>query len=277
VFTIVARNYLPYARVLAASLSRNNPQSRLTVVILDDPQRSIAQEPSFEIIHAGQLPFDSPSDLYTMAATYDVTELATAVKPWAFTHLFALGASVVIYLDPDIEVFDSLGPLEPLTREHGMVITPHVTEPLPQDGKRPDERDLLLTGIYNLGFLALAAATAKSVLPWWRERLRRSCLNDPAQGLFVDQRWIDFAPAFFEPLILKDPGYNIAYWNLPHRDLVRDGDRIVVNGWPLRFSTTAAFPLARPIFSRSISWRRRVSASARDRCSPRSANATPRR
>jgi glycosyltransferase involved in cell wall biosynthesis len=250
VFTIVARNYLAHARVLAASLARHNPNSRLQVVILDDPDRSISAEPSFEIIHAGELPFDPPSDLYTMAATYDVTELATAIKPWAFEHLFARGAAVVIYLDPDIEVFDSLGPLEPLTRARGMVLTPHVTEPLPEDGKRPENRDLLLSGIYNLGFLALSAEAAGTFLPWWRERLRRDCLNDIAHGLFVDQRWIDFAPALFEPAILKDPGYNVAYWNLPHRVLTLDGDRIVVNAdggtRPLRFFHFSGFSARTP-------------------------------
>jgi hypothetical protein len=112
---------------------------------------------------------------------------------------------------------------------------------MPQDGKRPDERDLLLAGIYNLGFIALSAEEGTRFLPWWRERLRRNCLNDPAEGLFVDQRWIDFAPALFEPAILKDPGYNVAYWNLPHRVLTHDGDRILVNGRPLRFFHYSGF------------------------------------
>ncbi|MEA2571123.1 MAG: hypothetical protein QOI24_3124 [Acidobacteriota bacterium] len=241
VFTIIARNYLAHARVLANSLARHNPDVRLRVIVLDDPDRLIAAEPSFEIIRAEDLPFDPPSDFHTMAAIYDVTELATAVKPWAFEYVFDCGASVAIYLDPDIEVFDSLGALEPLTQAHGMLLTPHVTEPLPRDGKRPDERDLLVSGIYNLGFLALSSERAKTFLPWWRERLRRDCLSDPAAGLFVDQRWLDFAPALFEPWILKDPGYNVAYWNLPHRDLTRDGDRILVNGRPLRFFHFSGF------------------------------------
>jgi glycosyltransferase involved in cell wall biosynthesis len=181
-----------------------------------------------------------------MAAIYDVTELATAVKPWAFQYLFARGATVVIFLDPDIEVFDSLGSLETLTREHGMVLTPHITKPLPQDGKSPSERDLLQSGTYNLGFLALSAGKAQAFLPWWSERLRRDCLNDAAGGLFVDQRWIDFAPTLFEPHILKDPGYNVAYWNLPHRALERDGDRILVNGHPLRFFHYSGFSARAP-------------------------------
>ncbi|MBV8517690.1 MAG: glycosyltransferase [Acidobacteria bacterium] len=240
VFTIIARNYLAHARVLAASLARHNPRARLQVVVFDDPQRSITDE-TFDVVHADELPFDPPSELFTMAAIYDVMELATAIKPWAFAHFFARGASVVIYLDPDIEVFDSLGPLETLTRAHGMLLTPHITAPLPRDGKRPDERDLLLSGVYNLGFLALSAEAANAFLPWWRAQLRRDCLNDAAEGLFVDQRWVDFAPAFFTPFVLKDPGYNVAYWNLPHRVLARDGERIVVNEQPLRFLHYSGF------------------------------------
>src|SRR5213075_216118 len=122
-----------------------------------------------------------------------------------------------------------------------MVITPHITEPLPDDGKRPDERDLLLAGIFNLGFLALSSGMRETFLPWWRERLRRNCLNEPAAGLFVDQRWIDFAPALFEPQILKSAGYNVAYWNLPHRVLTRDDERLLVNGEPLRFFHFSGF------------------------------------
>lgn len=241
VFTIIARNYLAHARVLAASLARHNPDARLHVVVLDDPDHSISEDPSFEIVHADALPFDPPSDFFVMAAIYDVTELATAIKPWAFEHFFANGAEAVIYLDPDIEVFDSLADIASLAREHGMVLTPHVTEALPQDGKRPDERDLLLAGIYNLGFLALSAESTKAFLPWWCERLRRNCVNAPADGMFVDQRWMDFAPALFDPFILKDPGANVAYWNLPHRALTREGEQVFVDGQPLRFFHFSGF------------------------------------
>jgi glycosyltransferase involved in cell wall biosynthesis len=241
VFTIIARNYLPYARVLAASLTRHNPGARLQVVMLDDPDRSVASERTLDVIQADDLPFVPRSDFHVMAAIYDVTELATAVKPWAFEHFFAAGAPIVIYLDPDIEIFDSLGALEALTREHGMLLTPHITEPLPYDGKRPDERDLLLAGIYNLGFLALSVAAAPTFLPWWRARLRRNCLNDPAAGLFVDQRWIDFAPVLFAPWIVRDAGYNVAYWNLPYRELTRENGRILVDGSPLRFFHFSGF------------------------------------
>src|SRR3712207_7315365 len=35
--------------------------------------------------------------------------------------------------------------------------------------------------------------------------------------------------------ILRDPGHNVAYWNLSSRRVTRDGDGYAVNGRPLRF------------------------------------------
>lgn len=59
--------------------------------------------------------------------------------------------------------------------------------------------------------------------------------------MFVDQRWIDFAPALFDAAIVDDSGMNVAYWNLPLLRLARDGERITVNGQPLRFFHFSGF------------------------------------
>ena len=59
----------------------------------------------------------------------------------------------------------------------------------------------------------------------------------PDSGFFVDQRWVDFAAGLVPHLtILRDPGYNLAYWNLPKRDLRWDAEHgYTVDGVPLRF------------------------------------------
>ena len=56
-------------------------------------------------------------------------------------------------------------------------------------------------------------------------------------GLFVDQRWCDHVPALFDKVkVVRDPGYNVASWNLSTRtvNVGKDG-AITVNGVPLRF------------------------------------------
>jgi len=52
---------------------------------------------------------------------------------------------------------------------------------------------------------------------------------------FVDQRWIDFVPGIFDAVVVRNPTYNVAYWNLDHRHLRWTGSGYEVEGEPLRF------------------------------------------
>lgn len=247
VCTVIARNYLPYARVLARSFREHHPEGRMTALVLDDLERELdpAVEP-FEIMHLDEL-IDT-QERHDMAMIYDVMELATAVKPFLLRRLLAGDAGMgsgsvgggrgggreILYLDPDIEVFSSLDFVLALAREHGVVLTPHITSPLPRDGKWPSEAAILASGVFNLGFVAVGSSSG-SFLEYWSERLRRDCIVDIENMLFVDQRWIDFAPGCFGPFVLRDPTVNVAYWNLDHRELSWNGDFYEINGEPLKF------------------------------------------
>ena len=137
--TIIAKNYLAQARVLARSFKEVHPDGNCTVLVIDDPTGFIdpAKE-QFELltIHDIGLP-----DAERMAAIYDVMELSTAVKPWLLRTLLARpGVDSVSYLDPDIQVFSSLIKIEEEAKAHGIVLTPHFTKPLPRDGRQPARR-----------------------------------------------------------------------------------------------------------------------------------------
>src|SRR4029077_19636361 len=123
------------------------------------------------------------------------------------------GADTVMYLDPDIEVLAPLDELGGLARDHAIVLIPHMLRPVPPDGRRPAQSDLAASGVFNLGFIALGADTG-AFLEWWGSCLRRDCLVALDKQLLVDQRLLDFLPAFFTPYIVRDPAYNVAYWNL---------------------------------------------------------------
>jgi|GEM_PF-6705598 hypothetical protein len=81
-----------------------------------------------------------------LARDYDVTELATAVKPNVLRYLLDRDYDRVFYFDPDIQVFAPLAAVMDPLEDNDIVLTPHVTEPVPLDGKRPTEIDLLRGG-----------------------------------------------------------------------------------------------------------------------------------
>ncbi len=246
--TIIASNYAAHARVLARSFAAQHPDGHCSVLVIDDAEGRIdpAGEP-FELIRLDEIGLPDPE---RMAAFYGVIELSTAVKPWLLRHLLDRdGVDAVTYLDPDIRVEDSLTEIDRRAREHGAVLTPHLTAPLPRDGRKPSEEDILVAGSYNLGFIALGAdgEIAGPLLEWWSERLEKECLIEPGDGLFVDQRWIDLAPGLWPGIdVLRDPAYNVAYWNLPQRRLEIDGDGYLVDGEPLRFFHFSGYDPRRP-------------------------------
>jgi glycosyltransferase involved in cell wall biosynthesis/SAM-dependent methyltransferase len=237
VCTIIAKNYLAHARVLTESFQRHHPDGRCFVLVIDETEGYIdpAQE-AFVLVRPEQIGLDAWDE---MRGAYDVMELSTAVKPWLLRHMLREhdDGSGIAYMDPDIQVASRMVELEETLREHAIVLTPHVLCGMPRDGRKPSETDILMAGVYNLGFIGLSNRDdAHLVLDWWSERLLTDCHVAPERGLFVDQRWVDFVPGLVSDLaILRDPTYNVAYWNLPERALERRGDGVVVNGRPLRF------------------------------------------
>jgi glycosyltransferase involved in cell wall biosynthesis len=247
VCTIIAKNYLAYARVLAKSLREHHPASRLWTLIVDDFEGYIdpANEPFIALT-----PADIGCDAFTqMALRYSVLELSTAVKPWLMQHLMRETGGPVTYLDPDIKIYGSLERLAELAARHGVVLTPHSMVPIPLDGRAPSQVDIMIAGVYNLGHITLAPTPeVDELIDWWSERLRRDCRVDPVWGYFVDQRWFDLAPGFLSDVaIVRDPEYNVAYWNLHARKLERDGGRWLVDGRPLAFFHFSGFDPDHPL------------------------------
>jgi hypothetical protein len=121
-----------------------------------------------------------------MAFYYDCMELSTALKPFFIRTLLREGH--VVYLDPDIEVLGDLGEIFEAVRTNDVVLTPHLTEPLPADGRRPELIDFVRVGQFNLGFLGVGRSECSLRLSeWWGKTLVENCASDLRRDLFTDQ------------------------------------------------------------------------------------------
>ena len=235
IFTICSKNYLARALCLYNSIKSFNPNVKFSLFLSD-----IIEYKDLGII------FDSANifylddlfnlnDISKITSKYDITELNTAIKATCFKKLMAIGCDRVLYLDPDIEVFDELDELNDLLRFHDAIVTPHINSQY-LDDFRPTDLDIITSGTYNFGFLALNnTEQVIGFLNWWETKLLNFCYSDIPNGLFVDQKFGELITSFIQKTyILHDVSYNVAYWNL-HERRVSKTKNYSINGKPLKF------------------------------------------
>lgn len=239
VFTSAAFNYIPKVRMLFSSLRELHPEWKLYLALADElhPEISLAGEPLDGVLSIDML--DIP-DWRGWAFCHSIVELATAIKPFALLKLLAEPATAkVIYLDPDTVAFSRLDDILAALDEANMVLTPHLTSPEHTLAAVMDnEISTLKHGIYNLGFLGVAATdVGREFATWWADRLYHFCRADIPSGLFTDQRWIDLVPAFFQGVaIMRSSRHNVATWNVTTRRFAaNEQGGYVVDGEPLGF------------------------------------------
>jgi hypothetical protein len=240
-FTVCASNYFGKALVLQQSYLKHHPQSDFYILIVDkkhprlDPQESGARILWVEDLEIEGFPH--------YAFKFDIVELSTNVKPGMMRILLG-HYDQVLYLDPDTCVYSELSPVFDALGSNSIVVTPHALTP-----EETSDREFLRFGSFNLGFLGVSKCEEGfKFLDWWSERCLGYGYTEPQLGLSVDQKWIDLAPSFFPGLkILRDPGLNVAPWNLHERTIAkRDGAWMVNEEYPLRFFHFSSFKTTDP-------------------------------
>ena len=234
VCTIASCNYAAYAKTLQESMRISNPEMDFFVLLVDRKNHKFESEIGFDrIIWVEDL---NIPNFHHLAFKFDILELNTDVKPFVLQYL-ASRYEYVFYLDPDIYVYGSLKELVTQLEGKTAIITPHTVNPI-NDNKKPSEIDFMRAGAYNLGFFGARNCTeSMRLLDWWGRRCVEFGYNDLRQGLFVDQKFIDLLPSFFDGVVIeRSPIYNVAYWNLHERHIdARDPEHPIVNNQQLVF------------------------------------------
>lgn len=247
VFTSITLNYLPKAKILAKSVKKFHPDWQFHLLISDKvpPEKQtiydyeLSQNYFDVVFWAEDLPLP---DIKGWLFKHAVVELCTAVKGIYLRKLADDGYLRIMYIDPDIAVFNPLSPLEKILDSKGIILAPHLLDYTDNPQSIMDNEILgtLRHGTFNLGFLSVNTEQkdGRRFVDWWADRLRDYCYADYDRGLFTDQKWCDLAPSFFEGLqVLYDPGYDVASWNLDCREITFDdsGQLMVNKNYPLRF------------------------------------------
>lgn len=222
VFTSVAANYLPKARVLAHSLKRTVPEAHFCLMLVDNVPSafSLDSEPFDSVLSLNDLGLENP---LAWAFSHSVVELCTAVKGLATRLLLQReGVDRVFYFDPDMVLFGRFDELERELAGTSILLTPHQSEPESDlEAVMDNEMASLKHGVFNMGFFGVAnTPEGRRFAEWWSARLEHFCVDDIGRGLFTDQKWANLIPCFFEDYrILRSPAFNVATWNITTREV----------------------------------------------------------
>jgi len=230
IFTLCSNNYLAHAKILGDSVLEFASDTEFIIGLVDqyNPEIDYSLFSSFEIIKYDEIGFDFFED---MLSKYNVIEFNTAVKPYFIEYLFkkyGVGTKVY-YIDPDIKLYSNINYLNFLLHTHDILLTPNLTE-MPEDVDL-GELASLRHGMFNLGFVGVKySEEGLRFVTWWEKRLRNHCLIDKPRGIFVDQKWVDLAQLYFKNIhVIDHKGYNMAWWNLSERKLLKSENKYFVN------------------------------------------------
>ncbi|EKE14760.1 MAG: glycosyl transferase, group 1 [uncultured bacterium] len=210
VFNIIADDYIPQQQLFAENFKKNHPDIDIYCITLENTK---FKSKLFKSIPVNEI--NTIENLELLKFKYNVLELSTAIKPYIFTYLFKkYSYKKILYFDSDITVYKPVNKIIKKLDDFDAIITPHIRQMI-EDDKQPNEIDFSKSGYFNAGFFGFKKnIDTLKFLKWWADKNNKYCYIDFDKFYFVDQRWLDYTPIFLKTYIIKEPGYNVAYFNL---------------------------------------------------------------
>ncbi len=234
VFFVITRNRLSFLNTTLESLRAQHPGLRAYVLILDPPLGgSLELGENTLTLNVEQIGV-TKREYVGLLAAHSPFEIACIMKTRLARFLLVAAAeNVLFYCDTDLYFFHPLTSALETMKSAGILLTPHLLTRLlkPEREQVLHEAKINLAGIFNLGFFGMKKGDeTRQFIDWWSHRTQLGCKRNLDQGLYDDQKWLDFGVHLFsEVRVHKDPGYNVANWNLSERRLSYRAGRYWVN------------------------------------------------
>jgi hypothetical protein len=229
VFAIATRNRLFQARTLFQSVAHFEPTVGKVLFLVDPVDGEALQLDGVTIVPAAAAVC---AGFTAMAFEHTGPALCCALKPFCARYvLMQLEQTAAVYLDTDTLVLSGIAELVNPPPDASILLTPHLLQPINGPAVPRDEIDIIESGIFNAGVIGFRRSdSCTAILEWWASRMRWR--RNVREQFAYDQHWLDLANNLFEGVrSLRDPGYNVGYWNLHERPLGRDkSDNLIVGG-----------------------------------------------
>lgn len=226
-------DYAPRALVMWDSLRTFQPEAVLHILALTD-----AAETLFSAIAVPQVVVYSLRDL----EAWDQFLASVKTERSRIDYIFTLSPcfprfvletngeiEMITYLDSDL-LFQS--DPEPLFQEMNSAPVAIISHRFP-----PGEDQAERFGNFNVGWISFRnASEGRACLDDWRNKCLEWCHDREEPGRYADQKYLDLWPEEFSARVLRNPGANLALWNVKTHSLRKGADRqLLVDGEKLVF------------------------------------------
>lgn len=245
--SVATYGYLTRAFAMAETYAAHNPACEIILLIPDMSQAQIdaTKWPSAPLMRLFGLDALGHPMIGKMHRYFDALELCCALKSFLMHHvLFVEGYDRAVMLDPDVVCYASFDSVWEALENADVVLTPHVSAALPQDGDQPDDMEFVTAGFINAGFMAARNNEgAKACMDWMMRTLPDFGFFAPQFNAYADQALMSCLPWYFPNSVCVDrhAGLNVAYWNLHERRLTKNDEKYFSNGQPLVFFHYSGF------------------------------------
>jgi len=237
---IISKSYLAHARAALKSFAKFHKNFDVHVLVLDDWKDHFDDSrEGFKAYSISDIGFPA-EDYNQILRRNSPFQIACIMKSFfAKFLLMKKGIQKLLYTDVDILFFSSVHEVIDRLETSNFVLTPHF---LSRSANKTEaqikfEASANAAGIFNMGFFGISKGLESfEFLDWWWSRVQTICKRDIQNGFFDDQKWIDSVPALFDGVaVARNPGFNVANWNLHERDLREAHGRYLVGSKRLAF------------------------------------------
>jgi len=232
IVSVTTRNYLYRVQALFEAVAEHLPEAQRIVCCADSWEGAgMVEDNLFEVIEAASLGIPRYSQL---ALALNPTALCCLLKPFIAKHAFEKHSiQKVIYIDNDIGLYRRPVELLNLLDTKSIVLTPHHLHSLPENSI-PNEENLCRFGLCNAGIFGVSRQTESiEFLNWWANWMLEPRRLHVHTG--YDQVWMNYAlPYCPNHAVLRDPTYNVAFWNLQERKFEAHDEGFFCDGKQLK-------------------------------------------
>lgn len=237
--TIITKNFLYQALCLFDSLQKIDPKVKMTILVVDEDNFETFDSPEgicFLSLNKVRNT-DHASEIIQNYFPRNLDALRWSLKPVLMNYLVQTkGYSKVLAVDSDLYFFNDFSFLLDELDRCNLILSPHwrSKDPLRDN---PNFHLHFTEGLFNGGFVGVTNNSI-SFLNWWSQSCAYKCEDNKEQGLYVDQKYLDAAPVFFDKVgIIRHKGCNVANWNMKEcqRNVMDNGEVLINKVYPIIF------------------------------------------